>query len=144
MIVFSQTDEQVWKSLEIILPEDIFTTVHLTVTTDELDHFFGLLDRFAEMGVNAISLSNNDPSLDDALLQTREYAAELQIPLVWDMPVPYSVRNPVNLEAEETERIEGSGRAWLYIEPDGDVLPAQGINQILGNFLSDDWESIWK
>jgi organic radical activating enzyme len=144
MIVFSQTDERVWKSLEIILPEDIFTTVHLTLTTDEVAPLFSLLDRLAEMGVNAISLSNTESKLDDALLKTREYTAELQIPLVWDMPVPYSERNPVNLESEETERFEGAGRAWLYVEPDGDVLPAQGINRILGNFLSDDWDSIWK
>jgi MoaA/NifB/PqqE/SkfB family radical SAM enzyme len=32
----------------------------------------------------------------------------------------------------------------LYVEPDGDVLPAQGINQVLGNFLNDAWEKIWK
>ncbi len=32
----------------------------------------------------------------------------------------------------------------LYVEPDGDVLPAQGIaNQILGNLLRDPWEKIY-
>ncbi len=38
----------------------------------------------------------------------------------------------------------GAGHAWLYIEPDGDVLPAQGINQVLGNILKDPWETIWQ
>jgi MoaA/NifB/PqqE/SkfB family radical SAM enzyme len=38
---------------------------------------------------------------------------------------------------------QGAGRAWLYVEPDGDVLPAQGINKILGNLVSDSWEKIW-
>jgi MoaA/NifB/PqqE/SkfB family radical SAM enzyme len=101
------------------------------------------LDRLAAMGVNAISLSDTSSELDDVLLSAREYVAELQIPLVWDLPVPYSSRNPVSLETEEADMIEGAGRAWMYIEPDGDVLPAQGINKILGNFLRDDWKTIW-
>ena len=37
-----------------------------------------------------------------------------------------------------------AGRAWLYVEPDGDVLPTQGVNRLLGNFLRDPWEKIWK
>ena len=38
---------------------------------------------------------------------------------------------------------EGMGKAWLYVEPDGDVLPAQGVSRVLGNFLTDPWEKIW-
>ena len=51
----------------------------------------------------------------------------------------------IELEADEegTEKAEGIGRGWLYVEPDGDVLPGQGINKVLGNFLKDDWEKIW-
>ena len=68
--------------------------------------------------------------------------------LVWDMPVPYSENNPVTLELEnvaEQEAPVGAGKAWLYVEPDGDVLPAQGLyDQILGNILNDPWEKIWE
>jgi len=32
----------------------------------------------------------------------------------------------------------------LYVEPDGDVLPAQGVNRVLGNILTDPWKKIWK
>ncbi len=144
MVVLSPSNENAWKSLEIILPKDIFTTVHLTVTSDDLIIIKSMLDRLAKLGVNAISLSNTNPELDDTLMKAREYVAELQIPLVWDMPVPYSERNPVSLESDEIEQPEGAGRAWLYVEPDGDVLPAQGINEILGNFLGDDWNTIWQ
>jgi organic radical activating enzyme len=144
MVVLSSRDERAWTALEIILPEDIFTTVHITVTTENADQVSNMLDRLLEMDVNAISLSNIGPELDEVLQTARDYVAELQIPLVWDLPVPYSDRNPVSLDDEEGERIEGAGRAWLYIEPDGDVLPTQGTNQILGNFLRDNWESIWK
>jgi len=63
--------------------------------------------------------------------------------LIWDLPVPYSRLNPIELELEEeTSRFEGTGRAWLYVEPDGDVLPGQGINKVLGNLLTDPWEQV--
>jgi len=143
MVVLTPNDERVWKSLETILPEDIFTTVHITISTGDQGQLTSTLDRLAKMGVNSISLSNTNQELDEVLHSAREHVAELQIPLVWDLPVPYSSRNPVSLESEEIEQLEGAGRAWLYVEPDGDILPAQGINQILGNFLRDDWKAIW-
>ena len=43
----------------------------------------------------------------------------------------------------EEQLTEGAGKGWLYVEPDGDVLPAQGINQVLGNIIRDPWELIW-
>jgi MoaA/NifB/PqqE/SkfB family radical SAM enzyme len=57
--------------------------------------------------------------------------------------VPYSAHNPVNLEVPDAELVEGAGRAWLYVEPDGDVLPAQGAEAVLGNFLKDPWDKVW-
>ena len=61
----------------------------------------------------------------------------LQLDLVWDIPVPYSINNPVSFELEKMltlqKACEGAGKAWLYIERDGDVLPAQGVYEhILG------------
>jgi hypothetical protein len=33
----------------------------------------------------------------------------------------------------------------MYVEPDGDVLPAQGeADKVLGNFLKDEWNAIYK
>ena len=64
--------------------------------------------------------------------------------LVWDLPVPYSAHNPVQLEVPAGELLEGAGRAWLYVEPDGDVRPAQDSETVLGNLLNDPWEKIWK
>ena len=61
----------------------------------------------------------------------------------FDLPVPYSAYNPVALETQEDEVPEGAGKAWMYVEPDGDVLPAQGMaDKILGNLLKDDWKEI--
>ena len=64
--------------------------------------------------------------------------------LIWDLPVPYSTLNPVSLETQMDAQPEGAGRAWLYVEPDGDVLPTQGYNKVLGNMLRDPWEKIWQ
>jgi organic radical activating enzyme len=144
MISLHPEDERVWAALEIILPDDLFTTVHLTVTPEGSDQVPELIQKLADLGVNAISLSDVGPELDEAMSAARDLVAELDIPLVWDLPVPYSPRNPVALETDEEEYPDGAGRAWLYVEPDGDVLPTQGINEILGNFIRDDWEAIWK
>jgi MoaA/NifB/PqqE/SkfB family radical SAM enzyme len=96
------------------------------------------------MGVKTISLSASDPGLSGALDDLRRQSARLDLELVWNLPVPYSDLNPVALETEGIELVEGAGRAWLYVEPDGDVLPAQGANQVLGNLLRDPWNEIWR
>ena len=145
MIVFDPEKSALWDILEKIVAEDLFTTVHLTLESEKdlTQH----VKRLAEMGVNALSLSTVKKDLMDNLQELRDFAAMQQLELVWDMPVPYSSNNPVALEleqAEEQELPEGAGKAWLYVEPDGDVLPAQGLyDQILGSLLTDDWEKIW-
>lgn len=145
MIVFDPEKPELWGILEKILAEDLFTTVHLTLEPNEA--LTPHIKRLAEMGTNALSLSTAEKDLMDDLQELRDFAAMQQLELVWDMPVPYSSNNPVSLElesAEEQEPPEGAGKAWLYVEPDGDVLPAQGMyDQILGNMLSDEWEEIW-
>jgi hypothetical protein len=136
--------EAEWEALENLLAEDIFVSVHLTITPANHAQVFELLNRLAEMDVKAVSLSASTPELSSVLQEAREYEASLDIELIWNLPVPYSLLNPVSLETEGQEQIEGAGRAWMYVEPDGDTLPSQGIQRILGNFLRDPWEQIWK
>ena len=136
--------ESEWEALSNLLAEDIFVAVHLTITPANHQEVFELLKRLADMGVKAVSLSASTPELSSVLQEAREYEASLDIELVWNLPVPYSLLNPVSLETEGQEQIEGAGRAWMYVEPDGDTLPSQGIQRILGNFLRDPWEQIWK
>ena len=71
-------------------------------------------------------------------------AAALNMSLIWNLPVPYSAFNTVALEIQEDASSREGSPTSLYVEPDGDVLPAQGINQILGNLLSDPWDKIWR
>jgi organic radical activating enzyme len=145
MMIFDPKDEKNWTVLEKILAEDLFTTVHLTLRKGE--DLEPHIRKLAEMGANALSLSAADPALNEELQKLRDAAAVNQLELVWDMPVPYSSNNPVSLELEYDEfqkAPEGAGKAWLYIEPDGDVLPAQSVyDQILGNMLTDEWQEIW-
>lgn len=144
MMVFNPEDDRDWQVLETVLPEDLFTTVHLTLRNG--NDLQPVIQRLAEMGVNALSLSAADPELAEKLQGLRDYAAVQQLALVWDLPVPYSSNNPVSLELEKDDEaaIEGAGKAWLYVEPDGDLLPAQGCSeQIMGNLLTDEWEQIW-
>jgi len=144
MVTLNPQNKKVWKALEIILPQDLFTTVHITITQENADQVPKILDQLKMIEVNAVSLSNRGPELDAVLQDARDKAAEIDLPLVWDLPVPYSSRNPVALETVEDAVPDGAGKSWLYVEPDGDVLPAQGVNQVLGNFLRDGWDSIWK
>jgi organic radical activating enzyme len=154
MIILQPDDKNSWDSLASFaywsetLNEDIFVAAHLTLTKENANHAIQYINKLTEAGVSAISLSESDKSLSNELQNAREYANEMDIDLVWDIPVPYSNLNPVNIELEasedETEKAKGIGRGWLYVEPDGDVLPSQGINKVLGNFLKDDWSKIWE
>jgi MoaA/NifB/PqqE/SkfB family radical SAM enzyme len=144
MLVLEPTEEQSWEALRDTLSEDIFVAVHLTLTSQNAPNIMGYIDRLAQMGVKALSLSANSPALKDQLEAARREAAHRGISLVWDLPVPYSSLNPVALELEESgESAAGAGKAWLYVEPDGDVLEAQGMPRVLGNLLRDPWEQIW-
>jgi hypothetical protein len=128
------------------MPEDIAVTVHITLTQAEKAANAAPLDRLAKEGVRSISLSADDKALADALAAAGQHAAELGMRLVWDMPVPYSAFHPVaaELHAGKDKAPVGAGKVFLYVEPDGDVLPAQGVNKVLGNLLADPWEKIWK
>jgi organic radical activating enzyme len=137
LITFEPGNKKSVKGLEATLATDIFTAVHLNVNDSgalqELDELYA-------MGVTAVSLSTDGEQLG-SLEEARDHAASIGLDLIWDLPVPYSSRNPISLELEG--QLTGDGRAWLYVEPDADILPAQGIDVILGNILKDSWQDIW-
>jgi MoaA/NifB/PqqE/SkfB family radical SAM enzyme len=143
MFLLKPDDQSSWRALECVLAADLSVVVHLTLTLLNAMNASQIVNRLLRMGVKAISLSASDPALQDSLIQCRNEAASLGLSLVWDLPVPYSSFNPVALETQVDNPPSGAGHAWLYIEPDGDVLPAQGINHVLGNILRDPWETLW-
>ena len=134
-----------WKALEIIIPEDLYTTVHLTVTPQNVNRADSYLEKLTKLEVKSISLGASDASLHETLHALHNKTSSLGMTLRWDLPVPYSAENPVAHETIEDEVQTGAGKAWLYVEPDGDVLPTQGeADHILGNILKDPWETIYK
>ncbi len=144
LITYSPDDADCLKGIKNALDSDIFTALHITIIEAYGDKPKEWLTQFSEMGVQAISLTIfDDPTdLTGRLAEFREYVADLAMDLVWDLPVPYSESNPISLEIPDAS--PGTGRAWLYVEPDGDVLPGQGIDNIIGNFLEDPWDEIWE
>jgi MoaA/NifB/PqqE/SkfB family radical SAM enzyme len=145
MVILQPNDPRSWKAIETIIPQDLFLTMHLTLTKDSAGNAKSILERAASLGVENISLSTSESDLLDKLLELQETANSLGLTLRWDLPVPYSSANPVAHETQDDEIPAGAGRAWLYVEPDGDVLPAQGeADKILGNFLKDEWEKFYR
>lgn len=140
-ILLNPDNETLWQTLEHILKEDLHTTAHLTLTPGQ--NLVPAIDRLAKLQVNAVSLSAINEALAGELDLLSDAVAFNQLELVWDLPVPYSRWNPIALELPDAEEPKGAGNAWLYLEPDGDVLPAQGINRVLGNMLTDEWHIIW-
>jgi hypothetical protein len=134
-----------WQALETVLAADLYTTVHLTVTPWNVKQAGQTLEKLAGLQVKSLSLGASEPSLHDALHGLHDQAAGLGLTLRWDLPVPYSAENPVSHETTEDQVPSGAGKVWLYVEPDGDVLPTQGeADHILGNFLKDPWEKIYR
>lgn len=143
MVVFQPGKERAWGGLSTSLAGDLFVAIHITITPETAPSTPALLKWLAEQGVKAVSLSISNPELSGDLVLARDQAADLGLSLVWDLPVPYSALNPVTLETQVDEAPLAKSHAALYIEPDGDVLPSQGVNKILGNMLRDPWEQIW-
>jgi len=135
-----------WNALAALMAEDIFVTVHLTITERNKKIIESVIEKVASQGARSLSLTVANKSLTPTIKAIQDKAAHLNLSLVWDIPVPYSDFHPVALEMQEKNDrlIDGAGKAWLYLEPDGDVLPEQGINRVMGNLLTEKWETIWK
>lgn len=142
-ILFDGEHEQFWKAVKNVSLADIFLAVHVTLDHQNASSIDEILEKLSSFDVRAVSLSTTDPSIKTIVTHAYNKAASLGFSMVWDLPVPYSTYNPVALETIADSIPSGAGKAWLYVEPDGDVLPAQGINNLLGNFLSDSWDDIW-
>ena len=145
MVVLDPDKTALWETLDKVLHEDIHTTIHLTLTRQNAGNFSDHLKRLTNLDLQSLSLSTNDPALNETLQEMRDQAAMLGLALIWDIPTPYSSFNPVSLELAENEQLTtGAGSAWLYVEPDGDVLTAQGLPDVLGNLLKEPWGQIWE
>lgn len=136
---------QYWQN---ILAEDIFVALHITITEENKRAARSILGRVLEAGISAVSLTAASKDLAAPLQEYHDIAGSLGLDLIWDLPVPYSALNPVNLDLDLAQHEEGSepqsiGKGSLYVEPDGDVLLSRERPTPLGNLLREPWESIW-
>jgi hypothetical protein len=143
LFLLQPANDKSWLALEKVMAEDIFVTVHLTLNEKNIGNAEVILERLSAFNVSSLSMTSSDPSLSDTFDALRDKAAALGLTLRFDLPVPYSESNPVVYEAAEDAIPEGAGKAWLYVEPDGDVLPSQGSGKVLGNLLKDEWKMIY-
>ena len=144
LLVLDPQESTAWDAIRLIVPADLFLTVHLTVNAKTVKDGEKTLRKLSELGVHHLSLSAPDKKYLGDMLALQTQANEMGFTLHWDLAVPYSEMNPVAAETEEEHLPSGAGTAWLYVEPDGDVLPAQGqAEAALGNILADPWEKIY-
>lgn len=144
LILLNPEDDQSWEALKDAMSEDIFVTVHLTITRKDVNSLPVILEKLKKLSVKSISISTNAEDSLPLLAPAQNIISAKGFSLVWDLPVPYSTNNPIRFEmANSSEKLEGAGKSWLYIEPDGDVLPGQGIQKVLGNALTDSFSAIW-
>ncbi len=145
MLILDPNEPLSWKAIETIVPQDIFLTVHFTLNKENVSEAKNILQKLADLAVENISLSASENDLLEELLKLQETANSLRLAIRWDLPVPYSLSHPVAIETVDDKVPAGAGKTWLYVEPDGDVLPAQGqADKVLGNFLKDEWKNIYK
>jgi hypothetical protein len=142
-IVFDSNNKSIWETIPKCINADIFFTIHLTITLKNVVDAAEIIGQLKDLGLKNLSLSASDHTLFSSLRELSDLSAELGLSLIWDLPVPYSAFNPVALELRDEAATQRNDNAWLYIEPDGDVLPTQGVEVIFGNVLADPWEDIW-
>jgi MoaA/NifB/PqqE/SkfB family radical SAM enzyme len=131
------------------LAGDIYVVVHLVITPANADSVEETVGYLADLGVPAVALSSpvgaaaekERARLHRALEGAQNVVHARGLTLVWDLAAPYSHVNPVEVETGLSRA--QVARQLLYVEPDGDVLPAQGYNVVLGNLLRDMWGTIW-
>jgi len=144
LIVLQPTAATAWRAVAAVVKADISATVHLTLRPNRRKAAAEALKKLARAGIRSVSLSASAARLSADLGELRNRASEFGLSLKWDLPVPYSEMNPVATETSGENSRPGAGRAWLYVEPDGDVLPSQGAaDRVLGNILQDGWEKIY-
>jgi hypothetical protein len=127
-----------------MLEQDLNIVVHFTLNDHNEQKIKDGLERIREYGVTAVSLTVNAIALTERLLRLREFADQLLLNLVWQLPVPYDSLDPVTLEGtgagKETSQPDSG---VLHIDPYGEVRRTRMAMDSFGNLLTERWETIW-
>jgi organic radical activating enzyme len=135
--------DQSWHILETALKADLAVVTHVTLTPRNVNQINSTLERLASLQGHYLSLSGSDSAIHESLTAAYEKAAQLDLNLVWDLPVPFSEFNPIAITQQPDDPTKHSRKSWLYIEPDGDILTSQESETVLGNVLKDPIGILW-
>ena len=131
------------KSIQNVILEDIYFTVHATINTKNKNKMVENLKLLDENGVKNISLSIYHGENRELLKELSEKAYGMNFHISGGLPVPYSESNPASVE--DKDEINLTDDNALYVQPDGDVLSYQGsYENILGNILTDNIQTMFK
>ena len=132
----------------------IHTHTNTTINTRNLDALPALIDLLAEMGQEYLSMNMvirtggavgvtdiSYEQIGEIVLTLRERAEGHGMRFVWYSPVPYCLLNPAanGLGSQSCAAADG----LLSIAPDGQVLPCSSFEHGIGNFLREDFDTIW-
>jgi radical SAM protein with 4Fe4S-binding SPASM domain len=154
-MVGAKAHRQTIQGLKNVLESPLYVMTNTTMLQDNVHTIPATLDFLAELGVPTIGLnaliysghgstvgtglpeSDLAPLLEMAQLKTQMRGQKL----IWYTPTQYCNFDPMQLDLG----IKGCTAALynMCIEPDGAVLPCQSYYTPVGNFLHDDWDSIW-
>jgi organic radical activating enzyme len=135
-------NELAWQSLVKMEEADLFITAHLTITPSNKTQIKEALIKAASIGVNAFSLSSSDTSVLDTMLSMREIAANMDIPLVSGLPVPFAEMDLHSLEPEAAEKHPRSN--WLYADPSGTLYLRPQDTTKIADLQNEVWPEIWE
>lgn len=148
--------QETTKGIRNALRSKLFVMTNTTLLRSNCDFLQDTLNFLAELGVPTVGLNGliysgrgaevdesiSEDELPELLEIAKEHANTSGQRLIWYTPTMYCHFDPV----ESNLGVKGCTAALynMCIEPDGSVLPCQSYYQSLGNFLADDWESIWE
>lgn len=155
-MVRARAFDQTVRGIRNALASPLFVMTNTTMLRTNVHTIPATLDFLAELGVptvglNALIYSGRGATVGTGLSEA-ELAPLLEIArakteahgqrLIWYTPTQYCNFDPVQLELG----VKGCTAALynMCIEPDGGVLPCQSYYHQLGNFLTDDWQTIWE
>jgi radical SAM protein with 4Fe4S-binding SPASM domain len=147
--------KQTIKGLQNVLASPLYVMTNTTMLRTNVETIPATLDFLADLGVptiglNALIYSGNgltvgtglaeselQPLLDIAVQKTEASGQKL----IWYTPTQYCQFDPT----QQNLGVKGCTAALysMCIESNGNVLPCQSYYTPLGNFLEDDWDSIW-
>ncbi len=147
---------QTVQGLKNALASPLFVMTNTTMLRTNVHTIPETLDFLAELGVptvglNALIYSGRGATVGTGLAEA-ELAPLLEIArqkteargqrLIWYTPTQYCNFDPVQMDLG----VKGCTAALynMCVEPDGGVLPCQSYYHQLGNFLRDDWPTIWE